>query len=141
MPNGGADVELVRQILLSTPSVKEGAVHGSSSFKLRGRILACPAIHESAEPNSFVVSIDKTQRAALIAGDPAFYILDHYAEYDVVLLRLSRVSRRSLRNPLEDAVRFVSAKSVEKRLRAAATSAKKTGSVAAARRRRPASIK
>ena len=141
MPSSGADIETVRQILLSTPSVKVGAVHGSLSFKLRGRMLACAAIHKSAEPNSLVVALDKAQRAARIAGDPALYISDHYAEYDVVLLRLDLVSRRSLRTLLEDAVRFVSTRPVAKRLRAVAASADKRVPVVAARRRGSATAK
>lgn len=136
MPNSGASIELVRQILLSIPSVREGTIHGVPSFKLRGRIVACPAIHKSAEPNSLVVSIDRSQRAALIAGDPALYIADHYAGYDVVLLRLSCVSQKSLRALLDGAVRFVSNRSAARRPRAAATMVKKS-SAAAVRRRRP----
>lgn len=137
MPNSGASIDLVRQILLSTPSVREGTIHGYPSFKLRGRIVACSAIHKSAEPNSLVVSIDKSQRAALIAGDPALYIADHYAGYDVVLLRLSGVSPESLRTLLESAIRFVSSGPAAKRPRAAAATAEKLRPAATARRRKP----
>jgi hypothetical protein len=125
------DLELVRTVLLAHSTVREGTIHGAPSFKLRGRIIACPAIHKSAEPDSLVVTVDKRQRAALIADEPAaLYIVDHYAAYDVVLVRLPRVNPKSLRDLLDSAVGFVSSRPAVKRL---------SSKTAAVKKRRPAS--
>ena len=71
-------------------------------------MLACQAIHKSAEPNSLVVRMDMDQREALIAEAPdTYYITDHYKPYPSVLVRLSKVSPDALRDLLQTSLRFV----------------------------------
>jgi len=91
------DFDVVRVIALALPDVTESTIHGSPSLKAHGKLLACPAIHRSAEPDSLAVSIDADQRAVLIASEPAvYYVTDHYTRHAIVLVRLSRIDRESL---------------------------------------------
>ena len=76
-------------------------MYGSPAIKLGKRLVACVAIHRSAEPGSLVVRTDFEQRAALLADDPeTFYLTDHYVTYPVVLVRMSRLQPDQLRELL-----------------------------------------
>jgi hypothetical protein len=109
MPGKAMTFDAVRKIGLKLPHVEEGTTYGSPALKLRGRVLACMAIHKSAEPHSLVVRIDFDQREALLAEDPkTYYLTDHYVDYPAVLVRLSRVHPDALRDLLHGAWRFVS---------------------------------
>lgn len=141
MPNTGANMQLVRRILGSMPNVKEGTIHGAPSFKLQGKMLACTAIHKSAEPNSLVIAVGRSARAGLIASDPALYIADHYEKYDVVLLRLARTTPESLRAMLMGAARFIGSGAAAQSSRAGARRAKMSNRIASSRRRRMAPSK
>jgi hypothetical protein len=73
MPNTSVAFNVVREIALALPGVEQSTIHGSPSLKVRGRLLACPALHSSAEPHTLAVRIDLEQRSALIAAQsPAF---------------------------------------------------------------------
>jgi len=102
------DIDAVGSILISMPDVQESTIHGFRSFKTRGKLLACPAIHKSAEPNSLVVKIPADERDQLLAEQPhTYYLTDHYARNAVVLVRLSEIDRKSLRSLLERACRLL----------------------------------
>jgi hypothetical protein len=99
---------VVRELARTLPDVEESTGRGAPSLKVRGKLLTCPAIHKSAEPDSLVVKIGFDQRAELIAADPdVYYITDHYVDYPSVLVRMSRIDRESLRGLLFSAWRFV----------------------------------
>ena len=101
--------DTVREIGLALPDVEEGTVYGSPALKVRGKMFACLAIHRSAEPGSLAVRIDFDQRDELTAADPkTYYLTDHYVNYPIVLVRLSRVHHDALRDLLLMAWRFVS---------------------------------
>jgi hypothetical protein len=105
------DFDVVREIAAALPGVEESTIHGAPSLKVHGRLLACPALHRSAEPGSLAVRIGFDQRADLLAAEPRiYYVTDHYVNYPTVLVRLSQVHRDSLRDLLGMAWRFVSAK-------------------------------
>jgi len=105
------DFDVVRKIALALPGVKESSLHGAPSLKVSGRLLACPAIHKSAEPNSLVVSIGLDEREGLLATQPGvYYVTDHYINHPAILVRLPRIRRESLRRLLGMAWRFVSLK-------------------------------
>lgn len=111
MPSKKVDFDVVREIAMALPDVEESAIHGAPSLKVRGRLLTCPALHKSAEPNSLAVRIDCDQRAELMAAEPrVYYVTDHYVNYPTVLVRLSQIHRDSLRDLLGMAWIFVSAK-------------------------------
>jgi hypothetical protein len=105
------DFDVVREVAATLPGVEESTIHGAPSLKVRGRLLTCPALHGSAEPNTLAVRISPEQRALLIAEDPrAYYVTDHYVNYPTVLVRLSRIKRDALRDLLGMAWKFVSTK-------------------------------
>jgi hypothetical protein len=80
-------------------------------LKVRGRLLACPAIHKSAEPNTLAVRIGFEDRARLLALEPGtYYLTEHYLKYPVVLVRLSCITGDSLRELLGMAWSFVSSR-------------------------------
>lgn len=109
MPSSKIDFDVVRAIGLALPGVEESSLHGAPSLKVSGRLLTCPAIHKSAEPNSLAVRIGFGQRAELIAAQPStYYVTAHYVKYPAVLVRLGEIDRSSLRELLILAWRFVS---------------------------------
>jgi hypothetical protein len=102
------DFDTVLKIGLALPGVESSTLYGVTGLKVHGKLLACPAINKSAEPNSLMIRIDNDQRDALIAEDPdTYYITDHYAGGAAVLVRLSRVNAAQLRDLLSAAWRFV----------------------------------
>jgi len=110
--------DTVRKIASGLPGVEESTTYGAPSLKLHGRLLTCPALNKSAELNSLAVSIDFDQREALISEAPdTYYVTDHYVNYPIVLVRLSRVNRDVLRDLLHAACKFVSASRTRKRRR------------------------
>ena len=124
MPSKKIDFNVVRAIAKALPGVEGSTIHGAPSLKVRGKLLTCPALHASAEPNTLAVRIDFDQRAELIAAEPdVYYVTEHYVRYPTVLVRLSRINQDSLRELLTMAWRFVSSKtkksgpSVEKQRR------------------------
>ena len=103
--------DVVRRMAVALPEVEEGTIHGSPSFKVPWKLLACRAIHKSAEPDTLAVRIPFDVRAELMKSDSdSYYLTDHYVNYPVVLVRLSRVKVKELRELLEASWRFVSAK-------------------------------
>ena len=135
MPRQPLSLDAVRELALALPDVEESTSYGATSFKVRGKLVACQAINKSAEPNSLVVKIPFEQRDELIAAQPdVYYVTDHYVNYPSVVVRLSRVHRDSLRDLLGMARRFVIETTAKKpRPRRRAPSAK-----AVAELRRPA---
>jgi hypothetical protein len=102
--------DIVREMGLALPDVEEGTMYGSPALKLHGRLLACLAIHKSAEPDSLVVRTDFDERAGLLAEAPkTYYLTDHYVNHPVVLVRLSRIRTDQLRDLLGSAWRYVTA--------------------------------
>ena len=105
------DFDTVREIVMALPDVEETTIHRAPSFKLRGKLLTCQALDKSVEPNTLAVRIDFDQRAELLAAEPSvYYVTDHYMNYPTVLVRLSRIDRKSLSDLLDMAWRFVSSK-------------------------------
>ena len=103
--------ELVRKLALKLPNVEESTIHGAPSWKLGGKLLTCPAIHKSAEPNSLLVKIAPEERAQLLSTQPdTYYVTNHYRSDSVVLVRLLKINRKSLQALLKRAWLFVSEK-------------------------------
>jgi hypothetical protein len=112
--------ETVWKIASSFPDVEVISNSRGTGVKVGGKLMACPAIHKSAEPHSLLLRIGLEQREALIAEAPeTYYITGHYVNYPVVLVRLARVNREVLRDLLHAAWRFVSATKTSKKRRTA----------------------
>ncbi|HXR91242.1 MAG TPA: hypothetical protein VN750_13295 [Steroidobacteraceae bacterium] len=102
------DFGTVREIASALPGVVVSLGARGMSLKVRGKMLACRAIHPSAEEGSLVVRIDAARRAKLLAADPeVYYLTPHYAPHASVLIRVSRIGRDALAELLEEAMRFV----------------------------------
>lgn len=100
----------VRAIGTKLPDVEVGTAYGSPALKVRGQLLACIAINKAAEPNTLVVRMGFDERDALIEDDPeTYYLKDHYRNSDVVLVRLSKVSKDAISDLLQNAWRRVNA--------------------------------
>ena len=105
------DFDTVKKLALALPDVEESTIYRSPALKVRGKLLACVAIHKSAEPNSLAVRIDSERREELMAAAPdVYYLTKHYVNYPVVLVRLSQIHSEALRDLLRMAWRFVTAK-------------------------------
>src|SRR3954471_15382659 len=108
MPKAAATFEMVRTLGREFPDLHESTMHGSPALKLGKRLVACLAIHRSAEPGSLVVRTDFEQRAALLTDDPAtYYVTDHYVNHPVVLVRLARLQHDQMRDLLAAARKCV----------------------------------
>lgn len=107
--------DTVRKIAFALPGVQETTAYGSPALKVRGKLMACMAINRSAEPGSLMVRLGLDDRAELLAADPdVYYLTDHYAPYNAVLVRLSRVNPDVLRDLLGMAHKFVTRNTPEK---------------------------
>ena len=111
MPKNKIDFDTVRRIALELPDVEDASAYGSPAVKVRGKLLTCIPTNKSAEPDSLAVRIGIDQRAELVATAPdVYYFTDHYANYPMVLVRLSRIHPDALRDLLGASWRFVTAK-------------------------------
>ena len=111
MPKRVQGFDIVLDAARALPGVEQSMTWGTDALKVHGRLLACRAIHKSAEPNSIVVKIPIDQREELIAAEPdIYYLTEHYVNYPSVLVRLSRIHRDALRDLLAMAYRFADAK-------------------------------
>jgi hypothetical protein len=105
------DFDTVLDIARSLPGVAASTSSRGIGLKVSGKLFACTAIHKSAEPMSLMVRIGFDERELLLATEPdTYYLTDHYRGHPAVLVRLSMTDRDALRELLENALRFVSAK-------------------------------
>jgi hypothetical protein len=110
MPRSEIDFDTVRNIGLALPGVEESTAYGFPALKVHGKLLACVPANRSAESGSLVVRVDFDDRAELLAAAPdVYYVTDHYADYNAVLVRLSHVNPDMLRDLLGMAYKFVTA--------------------------------
>jgi hypothetical protein len=108
--------DTVRKIGIELPGVEDGATYGQAALKVHGKLMACIPSHKSAEPDSLALRIDPEDRAELIANAPeVYYAPEHYLDYPMVLVRLSRVDPAVLRDLLGMAHRYVISHPAHKR--------------------------
>ena len=85
----------VRKLALSLDNVEEGKSYGTAGFRV-GSVLFL-RFHQDGK--SLVVRTDFEQREELLAADPAaYYITDHYLNYEWILVRVARVDADALRD-------------------------------------------
>ncbi len=74
---------------------------GTPLLKANGAFMAGMAGHSSAEPDTLVVRVERSDRQALIEEAPdTYYLTGHYRPHPVVLVRLGEVSPDALRELL-----------------------------------------
>jgi hypothetical protein len=118
MPRKSLTFDEVLELARALPGIEAdgSTIRGAPSLRLGGKLLACPALHKSADADSLVVKIGIEERARLIAEDPdVYYVTDHYVNYPSVLVRLSRIHRDALRDLLGMSARFLTTKSKPKK--------------------------
>lgn len=82
------DIEKLREIALSFPGVEEGTSYGTLGFRVRKKLIC--RMKEDGE--SLAVRMEFGEREILMEGEPqTFYITEHYRNYPMVLVRLSRL--------------------------------------------------
>jgi hypothetical protein len=108
---GKIDFDTVLEVARSLPGVEESVSARGIGLKAGGKLFACTAIHQSAEPNSLMVRISLEERELLLATESdTYYLTDHYRGHPAILVRLANINRDALRDLLEHAAQFVSAK-------------------------------
>jgi hypothetical protein len=108
---GGVDYATVRELALALPDVKDSSKLRGISFKARGKLLACKAVHRSAEPESLLVRVGASERDRLIAAQPqTYYVTSHYLAYESVLVRLASIDNKGLQALFSGAWHFVTEK-------------------------------
>ena len=105
------DFKTVRDMASKLPDVKVTESQRGLGLKVRGKLMACTATHKSAEPNTLMVRVSVAEREKRIAQDPeVYYLTDHYRNYPALLVRLSKIDRKSLENLLGYSWQFIYAK-------------------------------
>ena len=108
--------DTVRKIGLALPGVEEATVYGAPALKVGGKLMACPALNKSAEPNSLAVFVDVDRRDEMLAEAPdIYYVTDHYAGHPCVLVRLSQIDQVALNGLLRLSWQFVNTRKTRKR--------------------------
>ena len=81
----------VRHIALSWPEVEDGTSYGTPALKVRKKLLA----RLKEDGDSLVVpGVPQDEREMLVDSRPKlFYFTDHYRDYPIVLIRLSKANR------------------------------------------------
>lgn len=101
----------VRKLGRQLPNVEEGTAYGSPALKVRGKMFACIPVHRSAEPNSLAVRMSFVERDLRLQAEPdVYYLTPHYEGHPVVLVRLTRVGDKALKELLEVGWQFESSK-------------------------------
>jgi hypothetical protein len=106
--NAGVDYATVRELALALPEVVDSSTLRGIAYKARGKLLACKAIHRSAEPETLMVRVAAADRDRLIDAEPdSYYVTAHYLPHASVLVRLANIDRKGLQGLLELAWKFV----------------------------------
>jgi len=101
MAKTAVNFDAVRGWASEFEDLQETTMYGSPAIKLGKRLVACIAVHRSAEPGSLVVRTNDEHRAAFLQEDPeTFYVTDHYIKHPVVLVRLARLRHDQMRDLL-----------------------------------------
>lgn len=102
------DFDTVREIALKLPGVEDSKSYGAPSLKVHGELIAGIPVNKSAEPGSVGLRISIDRRAELLETAPEiYYAPEHYINYPMVLVRLSRIDLEALRDIIHSAYRFV----------------------------------
>jgi hypothetical protein len=81
----------VRKLALAWPEVEDGTSYGTPALKVRKKML----VRLKEDGDSLVMpSVPLDEREMLVDTQPTiFYFTDHYRDYPMVLIRLSKAKR------------------------------------------------
>ena len=81
----------VRSFALAWPEVEDGTSYGTPALKVRKKMLA--RLREDGD-SLVMPGVPPDERDMLVEREPdLFYFTDHYRDYPIVLVRLSRAQR------------------------------------------------
>jgi hypothetical protein len=98
----------VRKIALEWPEVDDGTSYGTPALKVRKQLL----VRLKEDGDSLVMpGVPSEERDMLVATQPEiFYFTDHYREYPMVLIRLSKAKRATVESLLRRKWRALASK-------------------------------
>jgi hypothetical protein len=84
----------LRKLVLGWPEVEDGTSYGTPALKVRKKLLA----RLKEDGDSLVMpGVPIEERAMLAESQPkVFYFTDHYKDYPMVLIRLSKAKRATI---------------------------------------------
>ena len=84
----------VRKLALAWPEVEDGTSYGTPALKVRKKLLA----RLKEDGDSLVMpSVPLEERAMLVESRPRiFHFTDHYRDYPIALIRLSKATRATV---------------------------------------------
>jgi hypothetical protein len=102
----------VRKIALAWPEVEDGTSYGTPALKVRKKLL----VRLKEDNDSLVMpGVPQDERAMLVESQPKlFYFTDHYRDYPMVLIRLSKAKRAQVEPLLRRHWRTLASKPVVK---------------------------
>lgn len=84
----------VRRISLAWPEVEDGTSYGTPALKVRKKLLA--RLKEDGD-GLVMPGVPPDERDMLVESQPnVFYFTDHYKDYPIVLIRLSKAKRTTI---------------------------------------------
>jgi hypothetical protein len=100
----------VRKISLAWPEVEDGTSYGTRALKVRKKLL----VRMKEDGDSLVMpGVPIEERDMLVESQPkVFYFTDHYRDYPMVLIRLSRTKRATVEPLLRRQWRTLASKAV-----------------------------
>ena len=101
--------EDLTKILLSWPLVEASTSYGTPSFKVKGKLLT--RLREDGD-SLLIKGIGADERDMLCEAFPdLYYFTDHYRDYPMVLIRLSRADAETVTTMLDRTYRILLPKS------------------------------
>jgi len=84
----------IRKLALKWPEVEDGTSYGTAALKVRKKLLA--RLKEDGD-SLVVLGVPLDERDMLVESQPkVFYFTDHYKDYPMVLVRLSKAKGASV---------------------------------------------
>jgi hypothetical protein len=102
----------VRKIALAWPEVEDGTSYGTPALKVRKKLL----VRLKEDGDSLVMpGVPPDERDMLVESQPkVFYFTDHYKDYPMVLIRLSKTKRATVEPLLRRQWRTLASKAAVK---------------------------
>jgi hypothetical protein len=102
----------VRKIALAWPEVADGTSYGTPALKVRKKMLA--RLKEDGD-TLVMPGVPSEERDMLVESQPkVFYFTDHYRDYPMVLIRLSKAKRATVEPLLRRQWQALASKAVRK---------------------------
>jgi hypothetical protein len=103
----------IRKLALTWPEVEDGTSYGTPALKVRKKMLG----RLKEDGDSLVMpGVPSEERDMLVERQPkTFYFTDHYRDYPIVLIRLSRAGRADVEPLLRRQWRTLASKAAAKK--------------------------